>query len=109
MDDSKKDPKGINGKELEIDGYKFRVDTDLLDDVDAFALINKIENQNQVTAIVPLMEFLIGKPAFADMKRHFIERDAAAHKDQPNYHARMRTAKLGEVYKIIIANFNPKD
>ena len=36
-------------KELSLDGVKFTVDTDLLDDVDAFALINKIENENQIS------------------------------------------------------------
>lgn len=99
----------INNKELEIDGYKFKVDTDLLDDVDAFALINKIENENQITAVVPLMHFLVGKPAFDDMKKYFTEKDAEAHKDVQGYKPRLRLKKLGEIYQVIISNFDPKD
>ena len=96
-------------KELEVDGYKFKVDTDLLDDVDAFALINKIENDNQLTAVVPLMNYLIGKPAFDAMKKYFVDKDAEAHKDVKGYHPRMRLAKLGEIYQEVIKNFDPKD
>lgn len=96
-------------KELELDGYKFKVDTDLLDDVDAFALINKIENENQITAVVPLMHFLVGKEAFDKIKQHFIDADGEANKDKPDYKPRMRIAKLGEIYQVIIKNFDPKD
>lgn len=101
--------KAIELKELELDGYTFKVDTDLLDDVDAFALINKIENENQLTAVVPLMHFLIGKPAFEEMKKYFTEQDAEAHKDVKGYHPRLRLGKLGEIYQVIIKNFDPKD
>lgn len=99
----------VNEKELTVDGYTFRLDSDLLDDVDAFALINKIENENQITAVVPLMHYLIGKPAFAEMKKYFVDKDAEAHKDVKGYHPRMRLAKLGEIYQEVIKNFDPKD
>lgn len=102
-----KQPDGL--KELELDGVKFKVDTDLLDDVDAFALINKIENQNQVTAIVPLMHFLVGEEEFERIRAEFINLDAEAHKDTEGYKARMRIGKLGELYQTIIKNFDPKD
>lgn len=95
-------------KELEIEGYKFKVDTDLLDDVEAFSLINKIENENQITAVVPLMEFLVGKDGFAGLKEHFTKLDAEAHKEEKGYKPRLRIAKLGEIYKVIIENFDPK-
>lgn len=102
--------KEVNGlKELELDGYKFKVDTDLLDDVDAFALINKIENENQITAVVPLMHFLVGKPEFDKMKDYFVQQDAEEHKDVADYKPRMRIRKLGEIYQTIIKNFDPKD
>lgn len=99
----------VNEKELTVDGYTFKLDTDLLDDVDAFALINKIENDNQITAVVPLMNYLIGKPAFDAMKKYFVDKDAEAHKDIKGYHPRMRLAKLGEIYQEVIKNFDPKD
>lgn len=86
------------GKELEIDGYKFTVDTDLLDDVEAFELIDQIENKKQVTAIVPLLKFLIGKQGYDDMKAHYIKTEG-----------RFRVTKLSKVYELIIENFDPKD
>ena len=108
-DDKTDAQKEIELRELEVDGYKFKVDLDLLDDVDAFKLINKIENENQITAVAPLMDYLIGKPAFDEMKRHFTQKDAEAHKDIKGYHPRLRLGKLGEIYQVIIKNFDPKD
>ena len=86
------------GKELEIDGYKFTVDTDLLDDVEAFELIDRIENKKQVTAIVPLLTFLIGAPGYEKMKAHYVKTEG-----------RFRVTKLSKVYELIIENFDPKD
>lgn len=104
-----KAPETATTKELEIDGFKFKVDTDLLDDVDAFALINKIENENQITAVVPLMHFLVGEAEFNKLKAHFVAKDAADHKDEKGYKPRLRIGKLGEIYQVIIKNFDPKD
>lgn len=95
-------------KELELDGVKFTVDTDLLDDVDAFALINKIENENQITAVVPLMHFLVGKDEFERIRGEFTKLDAEAHKGEEGYKPRLRIGKLGEIYQVIIKNFDPK-
>lgn len=92
-------PKAVKptGKELEIDGYKFRVDTDLLDDVEAFEIIDRIENKNEVTAVVPLLKFLIGEKGYDEMKAHFVKTEG-----------RFRVTKLSEVYQIIVADFDPK-
>lgn len=84
-------------KELDLDGYKFTVDTDLLDDVEAFEHIDRIENKNQVAAIVPLLKFLIGEQGYEDMKAHFVKTEG-----------RFRVTKLSKVYQVIIENFNPK-
>lgn len=84
-------------KELDLDGYKFKVDTDLLDDVEAFELIDRIENKKQVAAIVPLLRFLIGDKGYEDMKAHFVKAEG-----------RFRVTKLSKVYEVIIENFDPK-
>jgi len=83
--------------DLEIDGFKFTVDTDLIDDVEAFEWINAIESENKITAVVPLLHFLIGKDGYEKMKAHYIEQDG-----------RFRATKLMEVYQLIIKHFNPK-
>lgn len=95
-------------KDIELEGYHFKVDTDLLDDVEAFEYIDRIENKKQVAAIVPLLVFLIGDQAYQDMKAHFAKVDAEAHKDVEGYKARFRVSKLNDVYMAIIEKFDPK-
>ena len=85
-------------KELEIDDYKFTVDTDLLDDVEAFELVDRIENKGQTAAIVPLLHFMIGEDGYNAMKAHFTEKEG-----------KFRITKLAKVYQVIIENFDPKD
>jgi hypothetical protein len=85
-------------KTLEFEGYKFEVNTDLLDDVEAFAIIDRIENKGQVAAVVPLLEFLIGKDGYEAMKAHFVKKEG-----------RFRVSKLSKIYEVIVANFDPKD
>lgn len=99
-------------KEIELDGYKFTVDTDMLDDVDAFDIIDRIENKGQVVAVVPLLTFLIGSKGYDDMKAHFIEADKkdfiTSHPEATDYKGKFRVSKLSEVYQKIIENFDPK-
>lgn len=95
-------------KDVEVDGYKFTVDTDLLDDVEAFEYIDKIENKGQVAAIVPLLTFLIGSEGYNAMKAHFAKVDGEAHKGEDGYKGRFRVSKLNDVYLAIIEKFDPK-
>ena len=96
-------------KEIELEGYKFTVDTDLLDDVEAFEHIDRIENKGQVAGIVPLLKFLIGEQGYDHMKQHFAQKDAEENKGVAGYKGRFRISKLSKVYETIIANFDPKD
>lgn len=99
-------------KDIEVDGYKFQADLDLLDDVEAFEIIDRIENKGQVAAIVPLLTFLIGAPEYEKMKAHFAEQDAKAHAEKAPedkaYKGRFRISKLNDVYVAIIAKYDPK-
>ncbi len=95
-------------KELEAEGIKFTVNTDLLDDVEAFEHIDRIENKGQVAAIVPLLTFLIGDEGYAKMKADFVALDAKEHDGEEGYKARFRVSKLSKVYEAIVENFDPK-
>lgn len=104
--------------EVTVDGYTFKIDTDLMDDVEAFEYIDRIENKGQVAAIVPLLTFMIGAPGYAKMKAYYSEKDAKDHAEElkaagekadPDYKGRFRMKKLQEVYLAIIEKFNPKD
>lgn len=96
-------------KDLEYEGIKFTVNTDLLDDVEAFELIDRIENKKQVAAIVPLLQFLIGEEGYNKLKTDFAAADAKEHEGEEGYKARFRVSKLSKIYEVIIENFDPKD
>lgn len=96
-------------KDIEVDGYKFTVDTDNLDDVEALEFIDRIENKGQVAAVLPLLKFIMGVPEYEKLQKFFIEKDGEAHKDQKDYKPRMRMTKLNDVYLAIIEKFDPKD
>lgn len=95
-------------KHIEVEGYEFDVDTDLLDDVQALDIIHQIEDKQRVSAIVPLLHFLIGDTEYAKLEAHFIKADAEAHKEQDGYRARFRASKLTTLYNAIIKHFDPK-
>lgn len=96
-------------KEIELQGIKFTVNTDLLDDVEAFEHIDRIENKGQTAAIVPLLQFLIGEEGYEKLKADFTAADAKEHEGEEGYKPRFRVSKLSKVYEAIIENFNPKD
>lgn len=96
-------------QEVELHGYKFTVDTDLLDDVETFEIIDRIENKGQTAQIVPLLKHILGDEQYDKIKTHFTELDAKEHKDTKNYKPRFRLNKLNEVYLAIIEKFDPKD
>jgi len=95
-------------KEIEVKGYKFTVDTDLLDDVDSLEFIERIENKGQTAVVLPLLKHIMGDAEFEKLKAHFVAADGEAHKDQEGYKARMRIEVLSDVYLAIIEKFDPK-
>lgn len=84
--------------EVEHDGYKFKVDTGMIDDVDVLDLIDKIENQNNMKAIVDLLEYLIGVEGYKQMKAYFVKKEG-----------RFRISTLSKIYVAIFEKFDPKD
>ncbi len=105
-DEVKKDDSAV--KEIDVKGYKFTVDTDLLDDVDSLELIDRIENKGHTAVVLPLLKHIMGNEEFEKLKAHFIAADAEAHKDKEGYKARMRIEVLSDVYLAIIEKFDPK-
>lgn len=84
-------------KEIVVDDYKFNVNMDLLDDIEAFELIDRIENKGQIAAIVPLLKYMVGEDGVEAMKKHFSAK-----------YGRFRVSQLMKVYEAIVANFDPK-
>lgn len=95
-------------KEIDVKGYKFIVDTDLLDDVDSLEYIERIESQGQTAVVLSLLKHIMGNEQFEKLKAHFVAADAEAHKDKEGYKPRMRIEVLSDVYLAIIEKFDPK-
>ncbi len=95
-------------KEIDVKGYKFMVDTDLLDDVDSLDYIERIESQGQTAVVLSLLKHIMGAAEFEKLKAHFVAADGEAHKGQEGYKARMRIEVLSDVYLAIIDKFDPK-
>lgn len=104
-------------KEIEVSGYKFKVDTDLLDDVDSLEIIERIESKGQVAAVLPLLKLILGDKEYEKLKAYFIKKDGEDHAaelkaknlpEDPDYRPRMRVEALSDVYLAIIEKFDPK-
>lgn len=95
-------------KEIDVKGYKFTVDTDLLDDVDSLEYIERIESQGQTAVVLSLLKHIMGNEEFDKLKAHFIAEDAKAHEGKEGYKARMRIEVLSDTYLAIIEKFDPK-
>ncbi len=105
-------------KDVEAFGYKFTINPDLLDDVEAFALLDRIENKGQTAGIVELVKYMVGDKVLADMKQYFSKQDADQHAAElkeagkpadPDYQGRFRVSKLIKIYEVIVGNYDPKD
>lgn len=94
--------------DIEVDGYKFTVDTDLLDDVDSLEYLERIESRGEVGAVLPLLKHIMGVAEYQKLKDYMVKKDGEAHKDKKDYRPRMRMEKLQEVYIAILEKFDPK-
>ena len=83
--------------QIEVDGYKFEVDTDLVDDVETLETIEEIQN-GQPTKIIVFLKQILGEDAYKEMKAHYVKTQG-----------RMRISTLNKVFEAIFEKFDPKD
>lgn len=107
-------------QQIEVHGYKFTVDTDLIDDVDSLEYLERIESKGEIGAVLPLLKHIMGVPEYNKLKDYMIKKDGDDHaadvkagkivpeKDAPAYRPRMRMEKLQDVYLAILEKFDPK-
>lgn len=99
-------------QEIELHGYKFTVDTDLLDDVDSLEYLERIESRGEVGAVLPLLKHIMGVAEYNKLKEYFVAKDKKDHPaknaDGSEYRPRMRMEVLQEVYIAILEKFDPK-
>lgn len=92
------DPANTELKDVTVDGYTFQVDMSLVDDVDNVELVDKIENEHNLKAIVEFLQKLLGADGYDKLRAYYVEKDG-----------RFKLSKLGEIYQAIFEQFNPKD
>lgn len=95
-------------QEVEVKGYKFKVDTDLIDDVDTLQFIERIENKGQIAVVLPLLQHILGDEEFEKMKAFYVAEDAKANAGKKGYKPRMRMTLLEPIYLAIVDKFDPK-
>jgi hypothetical protein len=84
-------------KDIDFEGYKFQVDTEMLDDVELLEMIDGIENGERPALIITLLKKLVGDAGYDSMKAYFVKKDG-----------KFKMSKLAEIYKVIFENFDPK-
>ncbi len=57
-------------KDVDVKGYKFNVDTDLLDDVDSLEYIERIENQGQTAVVLSLLKHIMPNVVLVSILAH---------------------------------------
>ena len=82
--------------QIDIDGFKFEVDTDLVDDVETLEVIEEIQN-GQPTKIITFLKQILGESTYAEMKAHYVKTQG-----------RMRISTLNKVFEAIFEKFDPK-
>ncbi len=61
-------------KDIAFEGYKFKIDTELLDDVELLEMIDGIENGEKPALIITLLKRLIGDDGYDAMKAYFVKK-----------------------------------
>lgn len=84
-------------KDVTVDGYTFKVDTNIIDDVDNLELINKIENAGYLYGIIEFLQKIIGQDGYDNLKAHFVAQEG-----------KLSLTKLGKIYEAIFKEFDPK-
>lgn len=84
-------------KKISVDGFEFDFNTNALDDVEVFEMLDLIED-GQIQKIATLLKILIGEIVYRDLKAHFKKKYGV-----------FRLEKMKEVYDKIFEESIPKD
>lgn len=84
-------------RDVTFDGYTFKLDDNLLDDVEVLEMIDAVESQNQPGAVIRLLKKIIHDDGYDEMKAYFVKKDG-----------RFKMTKMMKIYEAIFAGFDPK-
>lgn len=98
LDEVRKQLKDSPVVTVDMEGYKeIKIDTSLLDDVDAFALIEEVQKNNSPVAMVDLMKILLGDDEYETMKAHYVKKEG-----------RLKFSVLAGIYEKLFDALDPK-
>lgn len=83
-------------KEVEYEGFKFKFDSDKIDDVEVVEMAAKIE-EGKPALIIDFIKLLVGDDGYTAMKDYFVEKDG-----------KFRLTTLTNIFEVIFKQFDPK-
>lgn len=84
--------------DIEFDGFKFKFDTDALDDMEFLELSDAVQNEQDLTKYPALVKLLMGDKSYKEAKAYFTKKDG-----------RFTATKCGELFKHTIEAAGPKE
>lgn len=85
-------------KELEFDGFKFKVNPDSIDDMEFLELADAVENVGDMSKYPALVKMLIGEEYYRAAVEHF-----------KGKYGKFSATKCGEMFSSAIKALDPKD
>lgn len=83
-------------KEVTVEGYTFKFDGELIDDVEVIERVAKIE-EGQTGEIIEFVKFLLGADGYQDMKNYFVTKVG-----------KFKLSTLMQIFEAIFHEFDPK-
>ena len=83
-------------RDVTVEGFTFKLDTEKIDDVEVIEMAGKIE-EGQTAKIIDFVKFLLGEGVYNDMKAYFVAKDG-----------KFKLTTLMSVFEAIFENFDPK-
>lgn len=83
--------------DITVDGYTFKADIDVLDDIEVLELLDQIESQGKPGKIIDLLIRSVGQEGYDALKAHYVEAEG-----------KMRISTLTKIYQALFEKFDPK-
>lgn len=83
-------------KDVEYEGYKFKFDSDIIDDIEIVELVAEIES-GKPALIIKFIKLVLGEDGYTEMKNYFVTKDG-----------KFKLTTLTNIFEEIFNKFDPK-
>lgn len=84
-------------KDLDFDGFKYTIDTDIVDDMDFLELTDQIEN-GAIQKYPTLVKKFLGEEQYKKLREYMLKK-----------HGKFSATKCGDFFEFTIKSLDPKD